>query len=178
MFLFLNFPFILNQQNHRFNVTEDILEIIRCVNSTEKFSEEIKTTILSAYEKKDNSIFRIIGELLLTHSIEMKKCMPKHQIPNNLNEGIMNNNFFREKKFNEIIEKRYNWNDFLKCLNTQINDLTENEIADSIFELIEQINNKDYLLAIRNQFRLKRFGNQIVINCNIHLNKNDDLNES
>ena len=168
--ILLNFTFIFNQE--RLNITEYVSEIIKCINTTENFSEELKLKILSAYEKKDDSIFRVIGELLLTHSNEMRKCIPKNITTNNLNQGTFNG-FNQEKKFNEIIEKKYNWNGFLNCLERKVSLLTEGENVDSILELIDLIKSKDYLLAIRNHFRLKRFGNQIVMDCNIN-NINDE----
>ena len=100
--ILLNFTFIFNQE--RLNITEYVSEIIKCINTTENFSEELKLKILSSYEKKDNSIFRVIGEVLLTHSNEMRKCIPRNITTNNLNQGIFNS-FNQEKKFNEIIEK-------------------------------------------------------------------------
>ncbi len=168
--ILLNFTFIFNQE--RLNVTEYVSEIIKCINNTENFSEDLKLKILSAYEKKDNSIFRVIGEFLLTHSNEMRKCVPRNITSNNLNQGPFNG-FNQEKKYNEIIEKKYNWNGFLNCLETKVSLLTKGENVDSILELIDLIKNKDYLLAIRNHFRLKRFGNQIVMDCNIY-NINDE----
>jgi len=64
----------------------------------------------------------------------------------------------------DLIFKRYNWNGFLLCLNEKVKELT-NETYESVNDLITQIKKEDYLSAIKNEFRLRRFGDPIILEC-------------
>ncbi len=156
----LNFLLITSQN---INDNEQINNIINCVNSTIINDETIKTTLLESYEKKDNSFFRLIGEFLITKPNEMKKCIPNKQIELN------NNN--EQNSFNDILKNKYNWNEFVNCLKEKIGTNAINgEINDhSIIDLIQEIKKENYVLAIKEQFRLRRYGNIIINECNTKL---------
>ena len=169
--ILLNLTFIYNQ-SPKLNASEDIKEIIECVNTTENYPYMIKIKILNAYERNDNSLIRIIGEFLITNPIEMKRCLPKKQLEIQNQNYIQRNvqkDFNQEQKFNDLISERYNWKEFLLCLNEKIEKSSKNEIYEYINELITQIKNEDYLTAIKNEFRLRRYGNPIIIECHKQL---------
>ena len=169
--ILLNLTFIYNQ-SPKLNASEDIKEIIECVNTTENYPYMIKIKILNAYERNDNSLIRIIGEFLITNPIEMKRCLPKKQLEIQNQNYIQRNvqkDFNQEQKFNDLISERYNWKEFLLCLNEKVEKSSKNEIYEYINELITQIKNEDYLTAIKNEFRLRRYGNPIIIECHKQL---------
>ena len=169
--ILLNLTFIYNQ-SPKLNSSEDIKEIIECVNTTENYPYMIKIKILNAYERNDNSLIRIIGEFLITNPIEMKRCLPKKQSEIQNQNYIQRNvqkDFNQEQKFNDLISERYNWKEFLLCLNEKVEKSSKNEIYEYINELITQIKNEDYLTAIKNEFRLRRYGNPIIIECHKQL---------
>ena len=169
--ILLNLTFIYNQ-SPKLNESEDIKEIIECVNTTENYPYMIKIKILNVYERNDNSLIRIIGEFLITNPIEMKRCLPKKQLEIQNQNYIQRNvqkDFNQEQKFNDLISERYNWKEFLLCLNEKVEKSSKNEIYEYINELITQIQNEDYLTAIKNEFRLRRYGNPIIIECHKQL---------
>ena len=169
-----------NQSSGAFHDDEQLKKLINCVNNTDNFPSNLKSQILNAWINADGSIYRLIGELILTQSLEIRKC-----IPNNNNENYNNNNENKDKKdeplydghrnrnfdFDKIYEQRYNWEDFLKCLQDYINNAinNDNNISDDtssvIKDLIEEIKEGNFLKALREQFRLKRFGNNIISDC-------------
>ncbi len=164
--ILLNLSFIYNQ-SPKLNASEYIKGIVECVNNTENYSEMIKLKILHAYETNDNSIFRIIGEFLITNPSEMKRCLPKKQFEiknDNSIQRTVERDFNQDQKLKDLIFKRYNWNGFLLCLNEKVKELT-NETYESVNDLITQIKKEDYLSAIKNEFRLRRFGDPIILEC-------------
>ncbi len=164
--ILLNLTFIYNQ-SPKLNASEDIKEIIECVNTTENYPYMIKIKILNAYERNDNSLIRIIGEFLITNPIEMKRCLPKKQFEiknDNSIQRTVERDFNQDQKLKDLIFKRYNWNGFLLCLNEKVKELT-NETYESVNDLITQIKKEDYLSAIKNEFRLRRFGDPIILEC-------------
>ena len=166
-----------NQSSGAFHDDEQLKKLINCVNNTDNFPSNLKSQILNAWINADGSIYRLIGELILTQSQEIRKC-----IPNNNNENYNNNNENKDKKdeplydghrnryvdFDKIYEQRYNWKDFLLCLQDSINNAMNNSSDDTnsvIKDLIEEIKEGNFLKALREQFRLKRFGNNIISDC-------------
>ncbi len=78
-----------NQSSESFQSDEQLQKLVNCVNNTENLSSNLKTQILNAWINADGSIYRLIGELLLTQSKEIKNCIPN--INNNNNENKDNN---------------------------------------------------------------------------------------
>ena len=169
-----------NQSSGAFHDDEQLKKLINCVNNTDNFPSNLKSQILNAWINADGSIYRLIGELILTQSLEIRKC-----IPNNNNENYNNNNENKDKKdeplydghrnryvdFDKIYEQRYNWKGFLLCLQDNINNIIKDNNNSSnndnsvIKDLIEEIKEGNFLKALREQFRLKRFGNNIISDC-------------
>ena len=169
-----------NQSSQSFQDDEQIQKLVDCVNNTQNFPSNLKSQILNAWINADGSIYRLIGELILTQSQEIRKC-----IPNNNNENYNNNNENKDKKdeplydghrnryvdFDKIYEQRYNWKGFLLCLQDNINNIIKDNNNSSnndnsvIKDLIEEIKEGNFLKALREQFRLKRFGNNIISDC-------------
>ena len=180
IYIILNLSFIYNQ-SPRFNITEYIKGIVECVNTTENFSEMIKIKIINAYERNDNSFLRLIGEFLITNPLEMRKCLPKKPLEIHNPRDILKNvpkEIYQDEKFKDLIFKRYNWKGFLLCLQEKIEKLSTNNISESVNELITQINNEDYISAIKNEFRLRRFGNPIIIECHQKLVETKNILEN
>ena len=165
-----------NQSSGAFHDDEQLKKLINCVNNTDNFPSNLKSQILNAWINADGSIYRLIGELILTQSQEIRKC-----IPNNNNENYNNNNENKDKKdeplydghrnryvdFDKIYEQRYNWKGFLLCLQDNINNIIKDNNNSSnndnsvIKDLIEEIKEGNFLKALR----LKRFGNNIISDC-------------
>jgi hypothetical protein len=177
-----------NQSSESFQSDEQLQKLVNCVNNTENLSSNLKTQILNAWINADGSIYRLIGELLLTQSKEIKNCIPNINNNNNENkdkkdeplyDGHRNRNF----DFDKIYEQRYNWEDFLKCLQDYINNAinNDNNISDDtssvIKDLIEEIKEGNFLKALREQFRLKRFGNNIISKCSQKLTPTNNNND-
>ena len=160
LLLSLNIIFILSQDLSK---NEQLIELINCVNSTTINDNEIKTKILDLYDKNDSSIFRVIGEFLVTKTNEMKKCIPK--------KNIEVNNNFEPKNFNDLLKDKYNWEDFTNCLKEKIANLAINGqmTEQSVIDLIQEINQENFALVIRDLFRLRRFGNNVVNECHSKL---------
>ena len=166
-----------------FQENDDLKKLVNCVNTTQYFPENLKSQILEAWTKGDGSIYRLIGELLLTRSKDVQKCIPLNN--NNTNKDKENDDFLydgnrrRHSNFDKIYEQRYNWNAFLTCLQDKIKDAVNNENNESysvIKDLIDDIKNGNYLKALRDQFRLQRFGNNIISECSKKLGYSDHNN--
>ncbi len=81
---------------------------------------------------------------------------------NNINENN-NNNYNEVKNFYTL---RYNWNNFKNCLEQKLNQLKDNEkLNNPINNLINYINNKDYVNALTEEFKLNSYGNSIIKDC-------------
>ena len=166
-----------------FQENDDLKKLVNCVNTTQYFPENLKSQILEAWTKGDGSIYRLIGELLLTRSKDVQKCIPLNN--NNTNkdkendDSLYDGNRRRHSNFDKIYEQRYNWNAFLTCLQDKIKDAVNNENNESysvIKDLIDDIKNGNYLKALRDQFRLQRFGNNIISECSKKLGYSDHNN--
>ena len=171
-----------NTQNtsESFQENDDLKKLVNCVNTTQYFPENLKSQILEAWTKGDGSIYRLIGELLLTRSKDVQKCIPSNN--NNTNkdkendDSLYDGNRRRHSNFDKIYEQRYNWNGFLTCLQDKIKDavnIDNNESYSVIKDLIDDIKNGNYLKALRDQFRLQRFGNNIISECSKKLGNTD-----
>ena len=174
-----------NTQNtsESFQENDDLKQLVNCVNTTQYFPENLKSQILEAWTKGDGSIYRLIGELLLTRSKDVQKCIPSNN--NNTNkdkendDSLYDGNRRRHSNFDKIYEQRYNWNGFLTCLQDKIKDAVNNDNNESysvIKDLIDDIKNGNYLKALRDQFRLQRFGNNIISECSKKLGYSDHNN--
>ena len=168
-----------NQSSQSFQDDEQIQKLVDCVNNTQNFPSNLKSQILSAWINGDGSIYRLIGELLLTQSKDIQNCIPfnnndnNNDIKNNKDEPLYDGNRNRDFHFDKIYEQRYNWKDFLLCLQDSINNAMNNSSDDTnsvIKDLIEEIKEGNFLKALREQFRLKRFGNNIISECSKKLN--------
>ena len=166
-----------------FQENDDLKKLVNYVNTTQYFPENLKSQILEAWTKGDGSIYRLIGELLLTRSKDVQKCIPLNN--NNTNkdkendDSLYDGNRRRHSNFDKIYEQRYNWNAFLTCLQDKIKDAVNNENNESysvIKDLIDDIKNGNYLKALRDQFRLQRFGNNIISECSKKLGYSDHNN--
>ena len=171
------------ETSESFQENDDLKKLVNCVNTTQYFPENLKSQILEAWTKGDGSIYRLIGELLLTRSKDVQKCIPLNN--NNTNKDKENDDFLydgnrrRHSNFDKIYEQRYNWNAFLTCLQDKIKDAVNNENNESysvIKDLIDDIKNGNYLKALRDQFRLQRFGNNIISECSKKLGYSDHNN--
>ena len=171
------------QTSESFQENDDLKQLVNCVNTSQYFPENLKSQILEAWTKGDGSIYRLIGELLLTRSKDVQKCIPLNN--NNTNKDKENDNSLydgnrrRHSNFDKIYEQRYNWNAFLTCLQDKIKDAVNNENNESysvIKDLIDDIKNGNYLKALRDQFRLQRFGNNIISECSKKLGYSDHNN--
>ena len=81
---------------------------------------------------------------------------------NNINEN--NNNNYNEVK--DFYTLRYNWNNFKNCLEQKLNQLKDNEkLNNPINNLIKYINDKDYVNALTEEFKLNSYGNSIIKDC-------------
>ena len=188
LLIFLILISLLKAQNTQetsesFQENDDLKKLVNCVNTTQYFPENLKSQILEAWTKGDGSIYRLIGELLLTRSKDVQKCIPLNN--NNTNKDKENDDFLydgnrrRHSNFDKIYEQRYNWNAFLTCLQDKIKDAVNNENNESysvIKDLIDDIKNGNYLKALRDQFRLQRFGNNIISECSKKLGYSDHNN--
>ena len=165
-----------NQSSESFQSDEQLQKLVNCVNNTENLSSNLKTQILNAWINADGSIYRLIGELLLTQSKEIKNCIPNINNNNNENkdkkdEPLYDGHRNRYVDFDKIYEQRYNWKGFLLCLQDNINNIIKDNNNSSnndnsvIKDLIEEIKEGNFLKALREQFRLKRFGNNIISDC-------------
>ena len=89
---------------------------------------------------------------------------------NNINENNNNNNN-NNNNYNNVDVKdfytlRYNWNNFKNCLEQKINQLKDNEkLNNPINNLIKYINDKDYVNALTEEFKLNTYGNSIIKDC-------------
>ena len=171
------------ETSESFQENDDLKKLVNCVNTTQYFPENLKSQILEAWTKGDGSIYRLIGELLLTRSKDVQKCIPLNN--NNTNkdkendDSLYDGNRRRHSNFDKIYEQRYNWNAFLTCLQDKIKDAVNNENNESysvIKDLIDDIKNGNYLKALRDQFRLQRFGNNIISECSKKLGYSDHNN--
>ena len=188
LLIFLILISLLKAQNTQetsesFQENDDLKKLVNCVNTTQYFPENLKSQILEAWTKGDGSIYRLIGELLLTRSKDVQKCIPLNN--NNTNkdkendDSLYDGNRRRHSNFDKIYEQRYNWNAFLTCLQDKIKDAVNNENNESysvIKDLIDDIKNGNYLKALRDQFRLQRFGNNIISECSKKLGYSDHNN--
>ena len=68
LFTFISILKILKCQN-----VEQLQKFIDCVNKTENIPSNLRNQILNAWLESDGSIYRVIGELLLTQNNHMKK---------------------------------------------------------------------------------------------------------
>ena len=55
-----------NQSSGAFHDDEQLKKLINCVNNTDNFPSNLKSQILNAWINADGSIYRLIGELILT----------------------------------------------------------------------------------------------------------------
>ena len=165
-----------NQSSGAFHDDEQLKKLINCVNNTDNFPSNLRSQILNAWINADGSIYRLIGELLLTQSKEIKNCIPNINNNNNENkdkkdEPLYDGHRNRYVDFDKIYEQRYNWKGFLLCLQDNINNIIKDNNNSSnndnsvIKDLIEEIKEGNFLKALREQFRLKRFGNNIISDC-------------
>ena len=175
-----------NQSSESFQSDEQLQKLVNCVNNTENLSSKLKTQILNAWINADGSIYRLIGELLLTQSKDIQNCIPftnndnNNDIKNNKDEPLYDGNRNRDFHFDKIYEQRYNWKDFLLCLQDSINNAMNNSSDDTnsvIKDLIEEIKEGNFLKALREQFRLKRFGNNIISKCSQKLTPTNNNND-
>jgi len=99
----------------------------------------------------------------------------KHHNNHNNNPNINNNsnlNYYQDKNIikhnqeNNFYSTVYNWDNFKNCLQERLNQLKENEkINNPVQNLLNYINNKDYLNALTEEYRLNTYGNSIIQNC-------------
>ena len=159
---------------------EQLQKFIECVNKTENIPSNLRNQILNAWLESDGSIYRVIGELLLTQNNHMKKCLNLNNTPEDpkaLYNGHLNGDL------NKIYESRYNWTDFIKCLQDYSNEPMNTRhggnvtVTSVINELIDDIQKGNYLKALRTQFRLTRFGNKIIHKCNKKLGYGKSFDE-
>ena len=183
--LFLIFSFIKfsKTQDLITSSTEQLKAFIDCINKTESFPSNLKEKILTAWTNDDGSIYSVIGELLLTQSQYIQKCLNSYEHNINNTKTIYNGNLINN--FDKIYATQDNWTDFLDCLEKYSNEPIKTKHGDKITfssviqDLINDIKQGNYVKALREQFRLQRFGNRIVYKCSKKLGyeKDDDNND-
>ena len=183
--LFLIFSFIKfsKTQDLITSSTEQLKAFIDCINKTESFPSNLKGKILTAWTNEDGSIYRVIGELLLTQNQYIQKCLSTNENKVNNTKTIYNGSLINN--FDKIYATQYNWTDFLDCLEKYSNEPIKTKHGENITfssviqDLINDIKQGNFVKALREQFRLQRFGNRIVYKCSKKLgfekeNDNDD----
>ena len=90
--LFLIFSFIKfsKTQDLITSSTEQLKAFIDCINKTESFPSNLKGKILTAWTNEDGSIYRVIGELLLTQNQYIQKCLSTNENKVNNTKTIYN----------------------------------------------------------------------------------------
>ena len=161
--------------------SEQLKLFIECINKTDSLPTNLKGQILSAWINEDGSIYRVIGELLLTQNQYIQKCFNPTENKVNNTKAIYNGSLINN--FDKIYANQYNWSDFLKCLEKHANEPIKSKHGENITvstviqDLINDIKEGNYVKALRSQFRLQRFGNRIVYKCSKKLlgfGKDDD----
>ena len=183
--LFLIFSFIKfsKTQDLITSSTEQLKAFIDCINKTESFPSNLKGKILTAWTNEDGSIYRVIGELLLTQNQYIQKCLSTNENKVNNTKTIYNGSLINN--FDKIYANQYNWTEFLQCLEKHTNEPIKTKHGENITfssviqDLINDIKQGNFVKALREQFRLQRFGNRIVYKCSKKLgfekeNDNDD----
>jgi len=183
--LFLIFSFIKfsKTQDLITSSTEQLKAFIDCINKTESFPSNLKGKILTAWTNEDGSIYRVIGELLLTQNHYIQKCLSTNENKVNNTKTIYNGSLINN--FDTIYANQYNWTEFLQCLEKHTNEPIKTKHGENITfssviqDLINDIKQGNFVKALREQFRLQRFGNRIVYKCSKKLgfekeNDNDD----
>ena len=92
---------------------------------------------------------------------------PQSPIPNPQSPYYyQDKNIIKQNQENNFYSNVYNWNNFKNCLQEKLNQLKDNEkINNPIQNLLNYINNKDYLNALTEEYRLNTYGNTIIQNC-------------
>ena len=151
---------IMNEINQAYNSSDiNIINLLYKLynNSYEVFDicyNEIKT-LKNNNHYNDNSRRK-------HHNNDNKTFYNNSNYYNNINEN--NNNNYNEVK--DFYTLRYNWNNFKNCLEQKMNQLKDNEkLNNPINNLIKYINDKDYVNALTEEFKLNTYGNSIIKDC-------------
>jgi len=151
---------IMNEINQAYNSSDiNIINLLYKLynNSYEVFDicyNEIKT-LKNNNHYNDNSRRK-------HHNNDNKTFYNNSNYYNNINEN--NNNNYNEVK--DFYTLRYNWNNFKNCLEQKLNQLKDNEkLNNPINNLIKYINDKDYVNALTEEFKLNSYGNSIIKDC-------------
>ena len=151
---------IINEINQAYNSSDiNIINLLYKLynNSYEVFDicyKEIKT-LKNNNHYNDNSRRK-------HHNNDNKTFYNNSNYYNNINEN--NNNNYNEVK--DFYTLRYNWNNFKNCLEQKMNQLKDNEkLNNPINNLIKYINDKDYVNALTEEFKLNTYGNSIIKDC-------------
>ena len=151
---------IINEINQAYNSSDiNIINLLYKLynNSYEVFDicyNEIKT-LKNNNHYNDNSRRK-------HHNNDNKTFYNNSNYYNNINEN--NNNNYNEVK--DFYTLRYNWNNFKNCLEQKLNQLKDNEkLNNPINNLIKYINDKDYVNALTEEFKLNTYGNSIIKDC-------------
>ena len=160
-------PELFVEDNVNFNINDNIIRnnVIYTISNSNVDNFNIDS------DRNGNTNFNTLS----TYKIKKNSLIDdnNNDIKNNKDEPLYDGNRNRDFHFDKIYEQRYNWKDFLLCLQDSINNAMNNSSDDTnsvIKDLIEEIKEGNFLKALREQFRLKRFGNNIISECSKKLN--------
>ena len=162
---------IMNEINQAYNSSDiNIINLLYKLynNSYEVFEicyNEMKTLKNNNYNNNDNR-----RKHHNYHNRTFYNVNPNTSYYNNINQNITlnntNNSNNNTNEINNFYTFRYNWDNFKNCLEQKLNQLKDNEkLNNPINNLIKYINDKDYVNALTEEFKLNSYGNSIIKDC-------------
>ena len=136
---------------------KSLKDFARCVlDKIEKneLNEISSSQVLSLLVTSQNTDYKKIQEVFTKFYDKIKDCMKGGYIPK-LGDGSS------LIDLDVILKDKFDWNNFMSCIMENIKDIDNS----SFKKLIDYINEKKYIEAAREEFKLRKNGNEILKKC-------------
>ena len=127
--------------------------VIEKIDKSE-FNEISSQVVLSLMMPSRQTDYKKLRETFTKYFDKISDCLVGGYIPK-LPDGS------RLINLDEILKTKYDWPNFISCLMSKINDIEDSPFS----KIIKYINEEKYLEAIREEFKLRNKGNEILKEC-------------